>query len=98
MINTIERRARLEAISPKKTLIIVKERGLSGAASAGATYIHTQASPSSEWIINHNLGFRPDVTVLDTGGQVVGVLVLHISENQARVYAEPALAGVARCE
>jgi hypothetical protein len=96
MINTIERRARLEAISPKKTLIVVKERGLNGGGAV--SFIHTQSSPSSEWIINHNLCFRPDVTVLDTGGQVVGVLVQHISDNQARVYAEPALAGVARCE
>jgi hypothetical protein len=66
--------------------------------SGSGSYTHTQAVASNEWIINHNLGFNPDTTVYDTGGQVVGVLVLNISVNQARVYAEPPLAGTARCE
>lgn len=38
---------------------------------ATASYVHTQASPASVWTIDHNLGFYPNVTVIDTLGRVV---------------------------
>lgn len=58
-------------------------------------YLHTQSSPSSEWIVNHNRGFRPLVTVLSAGGREVGAEVLHISDNQLRIYFAVAKTGSA---
>ena len=37
----------------------------------GGTYQHTQATPSAFWVINHDLGFRPNVTVTDSAGTPV---------------------------
>lgn len=51
-----------------------------------APLLHTQASASDEWIINHNLGWRPQITVLSAGGIEVGADVRHITTNQARVF------------
>jgi hypothetical protein len=39
--------------------------------SAGSTHIFVQGSPSSTWVIPHNLGWWPSITVVDTGGSVV---------------------------
>jgi hypothetical protein len=74
----------------------VGEKGEKG--DTASVLLFQQATPSAQWIINHNLGFYPDVTVRDLGGQVVSVYTAHISINQARVYAEPPLAGSARLE
>lgn len=63
---------------------------------AGTGYIHTQVTPSATWIINHNLGFRPAVELLDTGGQEIDGEVAHPSINQAVVTLNPATAGLAR--
>jgi hypothetical protein len=64
---------------------------------SGAGFIHTQSSPATEWIVNHNLGFKPVTEVFDVGGNAVEVQVLHISDNQLRIYLTAARAGLARC-
>lgn len=45
------------------------EQGIPGGATA--SYVHTQAVPASVWTIPHNLGFRPNVIVVDTLGRIV---------------------------
>ena len=60
-------------------------------------HVHTQASAASTWTVNHNLGRRPDTTVMNPGGQVVLAAVTHISNNQLLVqFASPATGSV-RC-
>lgn len=34
-------------------------------------YVHTQNTPSNTWNITHGLGFVPNITVVDSGGNVV---------------------------
>ena len=55
-------------------------------SSGDITYDFTQSSASATWTINHNLGFRPDVEVRNSGGQVVMAEILHVSINQAIIY------------
>lgn len=63
------------------------DAGIPGPPGAGATsYDHTQSSASAEWVINHNLGRRVDITVLSPGGALVIADVVLISDNQARIY------------
>lgn len=66
------------------------------AAAARAGYVHVQSSSSSSWNINHNLGFRPAVTVLDNGNNEVEADVVHVSANQAQVFFNVATTGTAR--
>lgn len=50
-------------------------QGLQGPQGDPATgsYTHHQDDPSDEWIIEHNLGYPPAVTVIDSGNsEVVG--------------------------
>lgn len=69
--------------------------GLPGNAST--TYLHEQAVPSATWIINHNLGFKPDVYLTTLGGMEFQADVLHMSLNQTRVLALLPITGFARC-
>jgi len=77
----------------KATTIVV------GASRAGETraYVHTQASASAEWVIPHNLGVRPTITVLTTGGVEMIADIVHSTDNLARAYFAQPMAGVARC-
>ena len=63
---------------------------------AGVSYLHTQSTPSTTWTINHNLGFRPTVELLDAGSQEIDGDVAHPSINQTIVTLNPATAGLAR--
>jgi len=62
----------------------------------GAEFIYTQSAPSTTWTINHNLGFRPAVELLNAGGQEIEGDIAHTSVNQVVVTLNPATAGQAR--
>ena len=58
-------------------------------------YVHTQASPSTTWNINHALGGRPSVTIVDSAGTTVIGEVTYISDTQVRVDFTAAFSGFA---
>ena len=68
-------------------------------AELGATshYHHSQGTAATTWVIPHNLGRYPAVTVLDSGGSEVEVSVLHDSINQATLTLSYAISGIATC-
>lgn len=59
------------------------------------TYVHTQGSASSSWTITHNLGRRPSVTIVDSGGNVQIGEVLYTSDNEITVSFAAAFGGYA---
>ena len=63
----------------------------------GGGYLHSQASASAAWIVNHNLGVRPDIAVRDTGGNEVLAQITHTTLHQAVVSFATPVAGEARC-
>jgi hypothetical protein len=62
----------------------------------GSAYVYLQVTPSTTWTINHNLGYRPSVELLDAGSQEIDGQVFHPSVNQTVVILNPATAGSAR--
>lgn len=62
-----------------------------------ASYIHTQGSPSSTWVIPHNLGRKPLTTPLTVGGVEMVGDVVHLSDNLLNINFASAQAGTARC-
>ena len=79
------------------TVVTVTTAGPQGPGDGGgAAYVHTQASPATTWTINHNLGFRPSVELLDSGSQEIDGAIAHPTVNQTVVTLNPATAGLAR--
>ena len=66
------------------------------ARAAGQAFVFSQPTPAQEWVINHNLGFRPSVELLSVGGAEIEGDVLHVSENQTLVSFVMPVAGSAR--
>lgn len=64
-------------------------------SSGSDIYDHVQSSASATWTVNHNLGVKPDVEVRNTGGQVVGAEVVHVSVNQTIIYFSLPMTGSA---
>jgi hypothetical protein len=67
-----------------------------GGGGGTSAYVHQQLTPAGIWTINHNLGFRPSVELLDSGGQEIDGEVSHPTVNQTVVALSPATAGLAR--
>jgi hypothetical protein len=71
--------------------------GRDGQNGTGAAFEFNQPTPSSEWIINHNLGFQPPlIAVSDLAGYIVDCGIQHVSANQTRLTFQPPMAGKAR--
>ena len=80
--------------------VVAIGRGLQGAtgpSGLAARHEHNQSVPSANWVVNHNLGYRPQVQPLSVGGVAMLAEVLHTSVNQALVYFDAPTAGIALC-
>ena len=58
-------------------------------------YQHTQGVTSSSWIITHNLGFYPNITVKDSAGSIVEGEIVYDSANQVTLNFQAAFSGLA---
>ena len=65
-------------------------------AGAG-TYVHTQGVASNSWLIEHELGYYPNVAVVDSSGRQVLTQIEYIDENTIRSITEFAFGGKAYC-
>ncbi len=87
-------------VRPDLSRVVVRTQGPTGPAGGGgsAAYVHTQASPATTWSVNHGLGYRPSVELLDAGGSEIDAAVTHPNVNQTTVSFNTATAGTARCQ
>lgn len=69
--------------------------GGGGGTSGPQSYVYNQASPLLVWTINHNLGWYPSVTVLDTGGRQVEADLAYPTINRVTITFSVAFSGVA---
>lgn len=56
-------------------------------------YAHTQNVTSASWLINHNLGFKPNVTVVDSAGTIVEGEITYTNTNSLTVHFTNAFSG-----
>lgn len=69
--------------------------GNTGAPGAGAGTDFPQSS-ALQWTINHNLGYRPSVELIDSAGNEFDAEIRHLSANTVQVTMLVATAGTAR--
>lgn len=58
-------------------------------------YVHTQGVSSDTWLITHNLGFYPNITVKDSGGSIVEGEITYTNSNSLTVTFSAAFSGIA---
>lgn len=58
-------------------------------------YVHTQVNASTQWNITHNLGFFPNVTVLDNANRIIEADIQYLNTNSVRIVMNVALSGTA---
>lgn len=99
-VDSIEPIAYIEAVEdPTVTGLVVFEvltPGRQVGGSGNTAYVYQQSTAASTWTINHNLGYRPSVELLDSGSQEIDGEVSHPTVNQTVVSLSPATAGLAR--
>ena len=59
------------------------------------SYQHIQSAASDTWTIAHNLGFFPNVTVVDSGGNMVEGNVTYTNTANLTITLSSSVSGVA---
>lgn len=71
-------------------VLVVPITGPQGPPGApGAGFTHTQASPAATWIVTHNLGLQPGVSVQVGGEQVIADVIYSSLNVVTIVFASP---------
>lgn len=87
---------RLQTTAKSDLVAAINEIAARETAVSGSAYLYTQTAPAAVWTINHNLGLRPAVTILDAGGNEIEADVTHPSANQLVIRFAIPIAGLAR--
>ena len=58
-------------------------------------YTHTQGTSSAVWVVAHNLGWHPNVTVQDSGGSIVEGEIAYTNNNSLTITFTGAFSGKA---
>lgn len=74
-----------------QSTLVISDCGIQGPPGPpGSYYIHTQSTPSSAWVVNHNLGRLSQVTVFVPDFVEVETDVVHNTVNQVAItFATP---------
>lgn len=87
---------RLDTEAKGDLVAAINELAARSPGGGAAAFTHLQPSASALWTINHNLGVRPAVTIVDAGGNEVEADVAHLSMNQLVIRFAVPIAGLAR--
>lgn len=63
--------------------------------SVGGVFIFAQSAPLTIWNVNHNLGFYPNVSVIDSSNRMVLTDINYIDNNNLQVMVANAFSGTA---
>lgn len=64
---------------------------------AASSYKHEQNVPDTKWIVEHNLGYNPNVRIANSAGDFVMADIETVDENTLEINFDYANAGVAYC-
>lgn len=59
------------------------------------SYTFEQQSNSTTWVINHNLGYKPAVDIIDYGGNNIEADITYTSSSSLAITLSPAASGYA---
>lgn len=72
-----------------------EDGGGSGGTGGPVAFVYNQTTPSDTWTIDHNLGFYPNATVIDSAGSVVEGDADYTTINQLVLTFNASFSGVA---
>ena len=87
---------RLDTTAKADLVTAINEIAARSTSTSGVAYTHTQSVPLAVWTVNHNLGTRPAVAIVDSGGNEVEADVVHMSANQLLIRFAIPFTGLAR--
>ena len=83
----------VQVTPPAGPAVTLNQITVGGINQPAVAYHHTQGTSSAVWVITHNLGWYPNVTVQDSGGSIVEGEISYTSSNALTVTFSGAFSG-----
>lgn len=83
----------IEVIVTESPYVVLSTSTVSSSDISQVAYHHSQGASSTEWLIQHGLGFYPNVTTMDSGGSIVEGELEHLTKYTLRVTFSAPISG-----
>jgi hypothetical protein len=81
-------------VTPQNGPVVnVNKITVGGINQPAVAYHHTQGVSSATWVITHNLGWYPNVTIVDSSGSVVEGDILYVTNTSLTITFSGAFSG-----
>jgi len=96
-ISTVETTAMVQSVNGKTGHVTIDYPDINASPVNHVKYVHTQTTVSNQWDINHNLGFFPNVTILDNDNppRIVEADIRYLNTSSVRIIMNTSMSGTA---
>lgn len=83
------------SVNGKTGNVVIDYPDISSSPVNQVKYVHYQSVISNEWLIPHNLGFFPNVTVMDNENRICETDVVYLNTNSVKIVMNVGISGTA---
>ena len=96
-IASVDTNSLVQSVNGKTGHVVIDYPDINASPVNHVKYVHTQTTVSNDWTVNHNLGFFPNVTILDndTPPRIIEADIRYLNTNSVRIIMNTAMSGVA---
>lgn len=96
-IASVDTNSLVQSVNGKTGHVVIDYPDINANPVNHVKYVHTQTVISNDWTVNHNLGFFPNVTILDndTPPRIIEADIRYLNTNSVRIIMNTAMSGVA---
>lgn len=96
-IANVDTNSLVQSVNGKTGHVVIDYPDINASPVNHVKYVHTQTTVSNDWTVNHNLGFFPNVTILDndTPPRIIEADIRYLNTNSVRIIMNTAMSGVA---
>lgn len=96
-LSTVDTTAMVQSVNGKTGHVVIDYPDINENPVNHVRYVHTQTTVSNDWTINHNLGFFPNVTILDNDSppRIIEADIRYLNTSSVRIIMNTSMSGTA---
>ena len=96
-VSNVEPSSMVQSVNGKIGHVVLDYPDINASPVNHVKYVHTQSAVSNDWTITHNLGYFPNVTILDNENppRIVEADIRYLNTSSVRIIMNTSMSGTA---
>jgi hypothetical protein len=96
-VSNVEPSSMVQSVNGKIGHVVLDYPDINTSPVNHVKYVHTQSTVSNDWTITHNLGYFPNVTILDNESppRIVEADIRYLNTSSVRIIMNTSMSGTA---